>query len=945
MPTSPKQLLEKFTTAYKEKSTLYNRLALNKPAGVLSVEKFLQTLIDDNEELPEYTASDITKLMHNKLIKNQQDCLDKKATGVSLANGIFSLVNLMTAKEILEKAYSHKRYELSVLAIYFYCDLFHHSYTKASTPVTLKDQPSFCAWEAAIEELELVAPPNKSTEVVEWLYQLKTYFNITPPREAYTSRAVLFAIKEQSSLLMISNSAELNKTTFNNIVEKAVSKRNIPHNDSLRATQAVAVIDKFTGEAVSFHKKIMTAQEVLDAAMGAYYKNLSYQATYVSQLPASIVNLRNYLQHYIDKKQALPSNAIFDITQIMGASLYSCTLRVLNEEKKPRISEKGFLGILGSAYLIFLLYMALINNREESQLGFFIQLTVVIVFINIISLGLLKEELDSLAFNDFGEFRAWAAVIQVAQDYQPVDSRSQSIAKEIAAWLARLKYRNQPLPTEKSFSSLAKLYAVQKSSNRLSDPLYFYRVELTQENFNTIENHATAYTHDALDFMHQAGVLTQESFDLLFQEKYSVLMSKEISEELWRKLPSHLKNPAVWQGILAQCESDEPKTALIAYAEQLLRGNPEQVLNALLNHAQSTHEKSVELSIGRSALALLARYRKALEAEKSSISDYLVDLLQETKPKKPSLIDVIRTWVNALPEPEDQHPPKNKHAKLGFRRIFQYDFAAYQEPRSKLPTLDLLKLVWLALHDKDNITCSIDTALDRLRDAFYEIEVEYTLDADGKKKNPNAQQKHNMDTCVSGAFNKIAEVLWGIHKDMQVLYITKEGAAKKLFALVKQVENKTYTLFNTGNVTTNNLDGLDIEENAQDSQANTYSDPEPFIKLAQFLQPIHKKKLDTAMVHIDSSYPDENHSIIDAVFEEYRFAFNNRQNPEFLAICKEAEKYLSGILEQAQEDTFSSSIYQQFCSRQLQVSGLFAKRLENGHIKSTYHDMRSSIKL
>lgn len=986
-PVTPERLLAKFSYAYQTKNSLYQHFAESKPKPMVEVENYLKNFVDQQKELPADAGFQITQLMFEELMSNQKDCLNKKTKGIYLGNVITALINLKTANDLAKSIAKFGRYELYIPFTLFYTQFFYSLYLEVVTPVTLREIASFCAWEAVMEELALVTPssiyddflmlkkekhnnhPVISTEVVEWLYQLKTYFNISPTKAIFTDCNILYAVKEVSIQHMLNDPKNLNQHVFDAIVQQVKFDNNIPYNNSWRATQAIVIENNRETSDITFQRKTVTPQEILESAMTAYYKELSYQETYLSPLPTAMNNLQKYLQDYIENKQPLPDNAAFELTQIMQMSLKRCVKRTITE-KEPRISEKSLLGMLGSVYLIFLLYTGLVATSKKSEIAPFIGFSGLIIFTNLLCLGFLdNDDRNNIKLHQFGEFRAWKAVMQklnlvfikdyeitnhtnplkfirdsiitnpfpdkaITKTYLPIGNKNKPEASNIAKWLGYLAINKLPLPSQKSFSSSVTLDAIQKAT-----VLFLYEnfpITLTQNNFVTIENGATADTHTALYFMLHAGVLNQESFDLLFQKKYSVLMSKKISEELWSKLPSHLRNPAIWQGILTQCQSEDAaanEEALLAYAKKLLAGNPEEILNALLNNAQSTHEKSVELSISNSSLSLLARYGDHLNENKSNITDQLLAFFHNEQPKKPKLLDIISSWINLLPK-HNKHP-KNHEAILGFERIFLPEFADYREPRSGLSTLQLLKLVWLALHDDENRTCSLETALDRLRDAFYEIEVEYTLDADGKKKNPNAEQKYNMDTCVSGAFNKIAEVLWGIHKDMQILYITKEGAAKKLFAIANQVQKQIDNLLNIIAIN-KTIEGDGADETAE---ASTYPDPAPFIQLTHYLQPISKNKLDTPITHIDSSYPDKNHSIRDAVFEEYRIAFkNNREHPQLLELYKKAEEYLAGVLEHAEESIPNSRIYHQFCSRQLQVSGIFAPRQEAEHRTRKEHN-------
>ena len=124
---------------------------------------------------------------------------------------------------------------------------------------------------------------------------------------------------------------------------------------------------------------------------------------------------------------------------------------------------------------------------------------------------------------------------------------------------------------------------------------------------------------------------------------------------------------------------------------------------------------------------------------------------------------------------------KNDAAKRCIDRITAADYS-FTDPLSGVSTRQLLALTYTAIHDRSKCSASLEDAKSLLVEGYYETQRGYNLDDEGVDKGDLTDGF----ICTSGTFNKIIEKLDRIHRDVEIYYITKEGANLKFPKLVEE---------------------------------------------------------------------------------------------------------------------------------------------------------------
>jgi hypothetical protein len=93
-------------------------------------------------------------------------------------------------------------------------------------------------------------------------------------------------------------------------------------------------------------------------------------------------------------------------------------------------------------------------------------------------------------------------------------------------------------------------------------------------------------------------------------------------------------------------------------------------------------------------------------------------------------------------------------------------------------TRQLLALAYTAINDASKRSGSLADAQYLFVEGLYEIQRGYNLDDAGHDRGGE-----DRPICTGGAFNKLMEKLNGIHQDVEVYYITQEGASSKFIRL------------------------------------------------------------------------------------------------------------------------------------------------------------------
>jgi len=280
---------------------------------------------------------------------------------------------------------------------------------------------------------------------------------------------------------------------------------------------------------------------------------------------------------------------------------------------------------------------------------------------------------------------------------------------------------------------------------------------LTPVNRQVVAGHAEPFVlASTVSYLRGAGILTQANFDALLAPNHAVLLSDD-DIRLFERIPRHLLTQENFEGMLTASEQANPLTALETFLRQILGVGAVAAPQQPFNQAQSTHTASVHASVSKSAGNLMTAYGDKIQGG---------DL--------DKAINEIKVYVNQLDD-----SPKHQAAKRAIERLTQphYTFT----DTSRVSTRQLLALAWLAIHDNSKRLGTLEDALNLFVEGLYEIQRGYNLNEAGvDNMSPNDQF-----ICSGGTFNKIVEKLVGIHPDVDVKFITKEGAATKFISLAE----------------------------------------------------------------------------------------------------------------------------------------------------------------
>lgn len=397
------------------------------------------------------------------------------------------------------------------------------------------------------------------------------------------------------------------------------------------------------------------------------------------------------------------------------------------------------------------------------------------------------------------------------------------------------------------------------------------------------------YLTTALVRLHDAGLLNDEDataiVNSLVQYRY-VLCFNDETEHSWNSMPAHLLTRLHWNAILALCAQhhDNPVEGIRAFnayvvREVLLGATPEPGTGTrraiVINTRQSTHTASVHKSASESATKLWARYGHHL---RGSHLDFILNSNLNL------ILNKITTWVNALPDGDLRHDA----AKRCMARL-QQPGSEFIDPESGISTQQLLALCWLAIHDDNARTGSLDDAKLLLIEGLYEIQRGYNHSGAGIDNN----HPKDLMICPPGSFNKLPEKLSGIHPDVQMIFITPETATLKLLAVVQE-EVINYLVSMT---------------NPENSAA--------FVAFLDLLNQVNQFGAEAIWKKIKPG-------VASRLFEEFHSLYKNKEDPDFISFIGYGEFTPLKTLPSFQKALFASKGYQQYCSDSLRHSGLFS---------------------
>lgn len=332
-------------------------------------------------------------------------------------------------------------------------------------------------------------------------------------------------------------------------------------------------------------------------------------------------------------------------------------------------------------------------------------------------------------------------------------------------------YLSSTVPNQQWFRSLLTNLRSEFDALTTTASLLLQNHIFTQEHVSLVMEHDQynnlAFVIGNLD---AAQILTQENLNALLLPAHQELLSQAVRGNVWSRIPNHLLNQNNFRSLLRATHDANSQIALnqtvteILFAQQThfywlsSRHNASDLLRAILlnrlNPFQSTHTASVHKSVSESAAQLMQVYGQGLDLEK--------------------LILELTTYVEGLDD-----SAKHQAAKRGIKRLADFAYV-FEDQVSGVSTRQLLALSWMAIHDDAKRQGSVQDAKAMFIEGLYEIQRGYNIDVQGCDDGED-----DKPICTAGTFNKLLEKLQGIHPDVHVLYITKQGASNKLPIVVK----------------------------------------------------------------------------------------------------------------------------------------------------------------
>jgi hypothetical protein len=265
---------------------------------------------------------------------------------------------------------------------------------------------------------------------------------------------------------------------------------------------------------------------------------------------------------------------------------------------------------------------------------------------------------------------------------------------------------------------------------------------------------------------------TQNNFDVIVAV-YPDFKLLEKLKTLFDMLPSGLFTQQVFDDMFRMIHALQagvvlaPMPVFDAQIQGLIQnalGNVPRQVNAapIIDVHQGTHTASVHASSSLSATNLKKRY-----GDKIVTQAQLNDVIKE-----------IKQWSDPFSEEEfkdEQTEYEHKKAKEAVKDITDPVYV-FTDEVSQVSTLQLLALDWVGMHDDSLRLGSLDDAKRKMVTALYDFKRNYNQDENGNDARTAADVSN---VCKGGTFNKMAEILWGIHPDVNIIYMRKETFSKK----------------------------------------------------------------------------------------------------------------------------------------------------------------------
>ncbi|NDH08473.1 MAG: hypothetical protein EBY16_02420 [Gammaproteobacteria bacterium] len=289
---------------------------------------------------------------------------------------------------------------------------------------------------------------------------------------------------------------------------------------------------------------------------------------------------------------------------------------------------------------------------------------------------------------------------------------------------------------------------------------------LDTKNCNVVAEHPNlSELSNPLRILHAAAILNRSNFDALVAPNHASLISNEANQYVWSRLPLVHITQDNYHRLLNAAEHANPIYEIRRISNLILGIVPAYALAGaggrapVFNSTQSTHTRSVLATVSISASILLKTYGENFELK--------------------SKIEEMKIYVNGLND-----TPKHR-AALNCIIRFTTDVAMFTNLFG-ISNLQLLALAYTAIHDDDKRIGDLENAKYLIVQGLYEIQRGLNLDERGKDRGGD-----DLPICAEGTFNKIIEKLIGIHADVQINFITHQGACNK-FPILVQAHAQNY---------------------------------------------------------------------------------------------------------------------------------------------------------
>ncbi|MBV9576030.1 MAG: hypothetical protein JO149_05360, partial [Gammaproteobacteria bacterium] len=258
------------------------------------------------------------------------------------------------------------------------------------------------------------------------------------------------------------------------------------------------------------------------------------------------------------------------------------------------------------------------------------------------------------------------------------------------------------------------------------------------------------------------------SANILEALRHVAILNSQEFHVMISRVPGHLINQILFDNIFVICNNGaltaaQKMTSLNNYINQLIPHNENQVPEVRpINDSQSIHTASVHNSVAASLTRLKKRYH-GIDVEETY--KLIEEFSEKLVPEKFSDPNNKTEWVVA--------------ARETLTKVLPNMFYAL-EAQTKTPMKEILALIWMGVHDRENNSDSLEVALEKFIEHLYYIGRGYNLD-----KNDKDNGEKSVSICTGGAINQIVASLHLSHKDVEIIFISNETVNSKFDALTK----------------------------------------------------------------------------------------------------------------------------------------------------------------